>query len=354
MYCGTPTKRGKTGEHIVPKALGGARTLNATPNRAVCQQCNSGPLSRVDNELSSRSYLSMIASQRLSPRLWQAWDVDHGAHNLLVEARPAWHADESLNSLVAYPQITFERTGPELRGDAEEMVRFGREDFAKVLFKAARRCFDRYCAGEKALHLEHVRSGVTDDGYRLAPRIFSPHSIFEIVRDINLQSFILRFASQEGKRFGLLSLSKLDAVQPLKNWSQKIGSRYPTFSFYFDVGDSLRGLMKIGLNLIAAYCPNTPVSPEAFGDPIRVILGQVPIPPAVMVQNGFVHAEDVACIKGNANEHSFRLAHVRGVWHVYFCFFGGGVGAYVRIPGPTAKAGRAQTSWPRSSQRRGR
>src|SRR5271166_1275960 len=100
LYCGTPTKRGKKGEHIVQEAIGGGRTLNDAGTAVVCQKCNSGVLSKIDRELCSRSYLSMVASQDLEENLWQTWDIDHGSDQLLVEARPSWHEDKTLNYLV--------------------------------------------------------------------------------------------------------------------------------------------------------------------------------------------------------------------------------------------------------------
>jgi hypothetical protein len=99
--------------------------------------------------------------------------------------------------------------------------------------------------------------------------------------------------------------------------------------------------MKLGLNLIAAYCPNTPVNHETFADPIRAITSKEQIPQRVMMTNGFVHAEDIAGISSNVNEHAFRLVHIDGVWHVYLSFFGGSVGAFVRIPGPNCEVWRS-------------
>lgn len=274
LYCGKPTKRGRKGEHIVPEAIGGALTLNDVSARAVCTTCNNGVLSQLDKELCSRSYLSMIASREMGAHLWQTWDVDHQSNNLLVEARPAWAADEMLNSLVCYPQITFERTGPEVRGDSEEFRQFGQEDATKVLFQAARHCFRRYRAGEKgALNFERIRTTVIHNGYRFAPRIFAPHSINEVARNIRKQSFVLRFGSEEDKRFALQSLLNLNVGRQLKKWTHQPGSHYPTICFFFDIGDTIRALMKLGLNLIAAHCPNTPVNRESFAGAIRIIRG---------------------------------------------------------------------------------
>ncbi len=337
LYCGEPTSRGCKGEHVVPEVIGGSFTLNdVVPNRPVCRTCNSGVLSQLDKELCSRSYLSVIASREIGAHLWQVWDVDHDANNLLMEARPKWAADESLNSLVCYPQIIFEQSGAEVRGDSEEFLRFGREDASKVLFRAVRRCFDKYRAGEKGvLHFERVRSLAVRDEYRLAPRIFTPHSIDEVANNIRNQSFILRFSSAEDKRFALYSLSKLGDASRLRNWGRMRGSYYPMVSTFFDLDSTMRALMKLGLNLIAAFCPNTPVNHESFKSAVRMILGKAgQIPPEIVMSNGFVHAEDIQTINASDNAHSFRLVHIEDMWHVFSSFFGGNVGSYVRVPGP--------------------
>lgn len=335
IYCSTPTKRGQKGEHIIPRVIGGGRTLNEVPNRAVCTKCNSGVLSQLDRELCSRSYLSAIASQEIDAHLWQAWDVDHGSHNLLVEARPAWGADETLKSLRCYPQITFERTGPDVRGDYEEFCEFGQENFTRVLFKAARNCFDRYRRGEKGvLHFERVRSGVVHDDCRLAPRIFVRTSINEVAHNIQKQSFILRFMSQEDKRFALHSLSDLGDGRDINKWSHTPGSHHPTISFFFDAGDTMRALMKMGVNLIAAYCPNTPVDRNSFSSAIRTIMDETQVSPRLLNTNGFVRAQDVQVIKADGNAHSFRLVHIDQMWHIYASFFGGKIGSYVSFRGP--------------------
>jgi hypothetical protein len=337
LYCGEPTKKGRKGEHIVPEAIGGALTLNDRPtNRVVCSKCNSGVLSQLDKELCSRSYLSIVASQEIDAHLWQVWDVDHQANNLLVEARPSWAPDKVLNSLICYPQITFERKGQDIRGDSAEAIRFGREDFSKVLFKAVRESFGRYRSGEKgALNFERIRSGVIHQGYRLAPRIFTPHSISEIAANVRKHSFILRFANEDDLFFVLGSLSNLRNSAKVDRWTHKLGSPYPTIALFFDKGATMRALMKLGLNLIAAYCPKTPVNYESFAQAIRPIRDEAgQMPPGVLLKNGFIHAEDIQCIKAPNNAHSFRLIHTDHKWHIFSSFFGGKVGSYVMVVGP--------------------
>src|SRR5262249_5931994 len=155
------------------------------------------------------------------------------------------------------------------------------------------------------------------DGYRLAPRIYTPHSISEIARNVGKQSFVLRFASEEDKHFVLQTLPNLPDGRGLTGWTHKPGSHYPTSCFFFYIGAPTRPIMKLGLNLVAAHCPNTPVNHESFAGAIRVIRGQAgQIPPPVFLMNGFVHAEDVQAIKAPGNAHSFRLVHMDRKWHV--------------------------------------
>jgi HNH endonuclease len=181
LYCGEPTRRGRRtqGEHIIPEAIGGALTLNGVSDRRVCTDCNTGVLSQIDNELCRRSILSVVASYEIDSRVWQAWDIDHEAKDLLLEARPLWGNGGKLRSLALYPQLTFEQSGPDIRGDREEFRDFGMGDSAKVLFKAIRHCYGRHRSGDKrALFFEPICPETVRE-YRFAPRMFTPHSIQE-------------------------------------------------------------------------------------------------------------------------------------------------------------------------------
>lgn len=341
MYCGRPTRRGRKGEHIIPEVIGGARTLNDGSGRIVCPDCNSGVLSLLDRELCCRSFLSAVASQQLDGQIWQAWDVDHAAKNLLVEAKPIWDASGALDGLSCYPQITFERDGPDVRGTPEEFRQIGREDFPRVLFGAVRHCFGRYRDGSRALHFEKVRSGAVGNGYRLPPRIYTRHPITAIAANIREQAFVLRFVTEEDKQFVLQTLPNLGDGRRFKKWEIKPGSHHPTISFFFDIGETIRALMKIGLNLIAAYCPNTPVDRQSFSQAVRLILGESgSISSAVLRSNGFVAPDVVADLRADGNAHAFRLIHVDRTWHVYSSFFGGKIGSYVRFSGPNGEAWR--------------
>jgi hypothetical protein len=208
LYCGIPTQRGNKGEHIVPEAIGCTLTLNDFHGRLVCSSCNNGVLSRVDNELCRRSYLSIIASQEISTPLWQAWDVDHANSNQLVEARPMW-TDGILSDLITCPQMTFGSGSPDYRGDSAEMLRFGYDDFYQVFVRSVRYAFQRYKGGVRnAINIEKVESDITKENYRFWPRVYSPHTIWEIARKIRKSRFVLRYVTEDDKRHALNCLER--------------------------------------------------------------------------------------------------------------------------------------------------
>lgn len=332
IYCGESVRKVRRGEHIVAEAIGGKLTISEVcEGRNVCNKCNNGVLSEVDRELCSRSGLSMIAGQQLDAFIWQTWDVDHGENNLLVEAEP----DFSGQSMTLFPQMIFESAGPQLRGDQEQLQRFGSENFQKVFIRFMLEAFHEFESGKTSrLNPKKVSaSAALRSRYRYPPRIFARRPIEQFASGM---SFELQYLTSAERRFALSQLEKWDTSKSFRNYEVGIGSELPTFSFSFDAGKVLRALAKQAVNLLAAYCPNTPVDREGFQDVIRVVLCEIPVSPELLCANGFVHAADIQPIKVE-NAHSFRLLHMDGHWHIYSSFFGGRIGAFVRFPGPNGE-----------------
>lgn len=333
LYCGREARKIGKGEHIIPQALGGAGTI-----KNVCQECNNEVLSTLDKELCSRSPVSIIASREIDAHIWQVWDVDHASKNLLLEARPKWN-NRTLNSLILYPQLVFDKSKSYIQGDREEIEVFGNEDFDRVIIKSILNAFHHYDAGERSwLHLEHIE--LNDDlssNYRYPPRIFSRHPIDEIAKQIIRRkkvSYILRYATDEDRHFALNSLDRWNPAIRRDNIDVGRGSYEPWVRFFYDPTKILRGFYKIAMNVLSAYCANTPVNNQSFSDAINVILGSTPVTSWHFEGSGFVNPHHIKAIACPNNGHSFRVFHMDGQWHVISSFFGGQVGSFVGFEGP--------------------
>jgi hypothetical protein len=337
LYCGQKTSppRKRKGEHVIPEALGGGLYISDHAEVVVCEKCNNGVLSVLDRELCNRSFLSMVASQEIGAEVWQAWDVEHSGGNQLLEARPVWE-DGELKDLHCYPQILFNRSGPEMFGDHVELSNFGYENSQKVLYRAAIGAYQRWMANARnGLHFERMESRIVNDSYTYSPRVYTNRSIQEISRRLDRQSFVVRYRTEAEKRFALRRLSQIEACKKPDKWTWKPGSREPAVAILFDMGLVTRALMKIGVNLLATFCTKTPVNHLSFEQTINLIRGiSHPSEDAIKL-NGFVHAEDW---KEFASEgHSFRVVHLRGIWQVYASYFGGKIGTVSSFPGPNCE-----------------
>jgi hypothetical protein len=338
LYCDAPTEDKGKGEHIVPAAIGGTWTLRQRANVLVCQKCNNECLSKIDEEFSRRSYVAVIASQELDAKLWQAWDVDESEGNLLIEARPIW--EQGGLTLMQYPQIHFDLTGPQIRCDVEEMNRFGREEFVSVLVGEVRRVFEDFLRGNRReFKHEPVQASVPERGFRYIPRVYGAHTIEEMAARGKKQ-YRLRYLTVEDRDFALETLGNIASWKPFQNAHVREGAKVGRFSIYFDRVSAMRGMMKIGLNLIAAYCRRTPVNFRTFNPVARLIKGDDENEHQLLEQSGFVKAEAIQSI-AVSGAHTFRLIYKNpqtigepGTWTVYQSYFGGRIGAIVNFPGP--------------------
>jgi hypothetical protein len=333
FYCNGPAKNIKDGEHVIPQAIGGALTIVEMSGLLVCHKCNNGVLGLIDRELCSRSYLAYVASQELNASLWQMWDVDHAAENQLVETRPDW-VDGELNGMYCYPQMIFESGTPHIRCNPKEAAEYGHEAFEKTLVDAMHDAFQRHksCIGKKGLFFEPVETELIPKGCKLDPRVFTRHTISEIAK--KKRTFIVRYKSNEDKEAALNQLAGLSEWKKLKRWKDKPSSQVPSMANVFDLGRTLCGLMKIGVNLLAAFCKKTNVSRDTFLTPIQLIRGEFHPHTDLFNFYGFARADDLAALHTADKSHAFRLSYFWDQWNVYLSFFGGRIGAFVAIPGP--------------------
>jgi hypothetical protein len=324
MYCGKPVGRVRRGEHLIPEALGGALTTHD-----VCGRCN-GAFSDIDRELCSRSPLSAVAARELDSTLWQAWDVDESAGNVLLEGRP----DFARSSFWCYPQLIVLPSHVEFRADFNELMEFGSDRFNVLFSRKLRRLFWEHEHGNrKAFHLYRVRgSEKLFAHYRYPPRFFVRGSVADACGDKSVE---LRFVTPADRLMALRSVERGSALAPMKSARRAIGSELPVMRFFFDGARVWRALAKIAVNLLHHYCARTVVTLETFPSVIAEIRGAQTFSPSRMKEGGFVWASDVDALKSEDGEHAVRLFHAEGHWHASFAFFGGQCGAVVRFPGPT-------------------
>jgi hypothetical protein len=335
IYCGKPVGKVKDGEHVIPKALGGALTI-----KNVCLQCNNS-FSDIDRELCCRSPLSLVASQVIDDaNIWQSWDLDISSNNLLLEARPVWDRTKlAYKHFLQYPQIIFEPNGPQICGDLNELHEFGFEDFQRVITKTMLKCFQRYKNREKGfIHFEHIEPNKNISHiYRYPPRIFWRHSIYDIakrLREHNYSSFILRSLSNSDRRYALNAMNNWNYTSCFSKTEIRKGSSVPPIRFYHDPGKVVRALAKIALNIMAAHWPNIPVNHRSFRNVIKIIFDDNLVNDNMLQANGFIYPSDIETIKCSEGGHSFRLMHSDGWWKVFSSFFGGKVGTFISFPGP--------------------
>ncbi len=330
IYCSGPLVKIGKGEHMIQESIGGTLTL-----RTVCSECN-GKFSELDKELCSRSYLAAVSSQERDSRIWQVWDVDHDADNVLIEAKPDW----SRLGLRTFPQIIFELGAHYLRGDVEDFRLFGAQDLPRIIAAAAIRAFRKCCSGEKGwVHLERIEFDARnqfDRQYRFPPRVYFPHSVAELARRLargKSASLTLRYSNSRDARFALAALQNWSGSTTWGDFQATRNSASPTFRFFFDTGKVLRALQKNAVNMLAHCCRKTIVDRQHFGSIMDQILGRVPVTANDLQNHGFVRAANVRSISVSGT-HSFRLCHARGEWLIIASYFGGKIGAAIRFPGP--------------------
>src|SRR5207249_8556008 len=90
--------------------------------------------------------------------------------------------------------------------------------------------------------------------YRYPPRIFSRRPIAQFRRGM---SFEFQYLTTAEKNFALSQLEAWDDSRRFGELEIRRGSALPAIRCFFDAAKVLRALVKLGVNLLAAFCPNT-------------------------------------------------------------------------------------------------
>jgi len=212
------------------------------------------------------------------------------------------------------------------------MKQFGKDAFQQVFVRHMREAFSAFKAGNRSrLNPKRVNQPATFWGrYRYPPRVFARRMIDSFESGM---SFDFQYRTTADKNFGLSQIDNWKSNRSLEKFHSTSGSEYPVIACLYECDKVVRALLKIAVNLLAAYCPNTPVNRLGFGRVIRVITGEEKTHPALIRDNGFVHSRDVEALSLPDGSHSFRLVYANGSWRVWSSFFGGRIGSFVSFPG---------------------
>jgi hypothetical protein len=279
IYCDKRMKAGYRGDHVFPESLGGGLALLDRTDYQVCSDCNGGVLGQLDDELATKSFVAQVTCQLKNSYLWQSWNIDP-AKNLMFEAEQQFDKETGeLMTMRAYPQIIFAEK-PEIIVDIQEGEAFGLQRAAAVLLEGARKCYERHLVKAKKgkLNPERIRTDAVQ-GTLYPPRMFARTTIMEMEKNIDQQSFQLRFTKQEEMQYVLSWLPRLPRPEEYMNFRTSEGSPSPRTAHYFDMGKVVRALMKIGLNAIMVFCPNTRVSKQTFTEPFLLLPAARPMNP---------------------------------------------------------------------------
>ncbi|MCZ6652199.1 MAG: hypothetical protein O7D91_04145 [Planctomycetota bacterium] len=326
LYCGKPARGIRRGEHIIPEALGGTRTI-----KCVCMTCNNETLSRLDDELVSRSFLSVLLLGSSGKKLKYSWDVDHESGNMQLEA----DAQNEFTTMKLYPQIIFCEDGPQLRGDEAEYSSVGSETFQELFVQHLCEAYSDYNNGtdKSKLIFEHIR--YVPAGKSFPPRVFSRKRIVDFKHGMH---FICRYKNRADKEFLLKNLDTLKPTMRFGTYQSMLGSPLPGFNLSFDVIRLIRALTKIGINLLANYCTATTVNNGHFREAIRFVMtGGARDVRRVISRCGFVAPSEMRALWSRENVHRFRLVYFKwpGKWYMYCAFFGGRACAKIEFVGPS-------------------
>lgn len=325
LYCGGEVRNVRKGEHIIPDAIGGTKTL-----KCVCTTCNNETLSVLDKELVSKSHLSIVSFEELKKKVGLSWDIDHDLDNMLLEAEPG----AGFATMRQWPQIVFCEDGPQLRGDEKEFSELGSDPYQRIFLKHLCKAFSEYQQGQRRHRLIFEQIRKIQAGASYPPRAYAERR----VRSFNdRMHFKCRYRDGGGKSFLLEQLKLLKTTTRFSKYDTVLGSPKPGFALSFDAITVIRALTKIGVNLLAEYCTKTEVDRYGFRSTIRFITAGASYvePRRLLSRCGFVRPDFLSVLKCSPGSHKFRLAYYKipQRWYLYCAFFGGMCCAKVEFEG---------------------
>jgi len=327
IYCGGPTGRVRKGEHVVPRALGGTKTI-----KNVCSTCNNGVLSTLDEELATKSPLSiarMLSLEKATDRLWAiSGDKQSGA--IRYESK----YDASRGTLVTYPQLILEQDGWTLTADDSDIQQIGIGEFQRMFFS----CLTL----RKKLINAPLKDTVDTDNY--PPRIFSRRPLCKFEEGMN---FHLGYATESDKDFARNCLSRIRESTRIDSPAERVFGSESSLEISCDQFVVARGLLKISVNLIAWFM-GSDFETDEFTPAIRRIMDPRTCGLGLLKSVSFVQAGELDELAAQSKGHSFRFDFEpeRKMWTCCASFFGGTIGAVMEFPGMRWRSNTVQVHVP--------
>lgn len=308
-YCGQPIPSGqRSREHIIPKSLG----CNAKISN-VCSSCNSGELSRIDDELKSESPLKFLADSS---------DRSDWAYNPHFPF-PLEHGIESgYSENKVWPQLLLLDSGslfffaPEQAVDPQDLLNVFLNCLALRISKQ----------GPKALIWESVKARTPD----FPTRVYTRHRYAEVSEK---NHFFCRFVGGVDKDEVLYKIDSARKKFRKAKPSPVItpGNSEISGVFRYDIRKVKRALTKIGVNALARICSDTEITrdvlPQAI-DFVRYERDSYDVKPTWFVNN-----HDIQWMRCPENLHKVHIECDRPWIKIHVAFYGGKAGAFVWFPG---------------------
>jgi hypothetical protein len=334
LYCSTISTRSK--EHLIPAALGTKEYIRK--GVAICGKCNNGTLSKLDNELCTKSFLSMIASRELEKNLCNLWAIEESNERVFIEAYPVWNGDV-FQRFVPFPQIVFTSGRPRFYLDGNDVLRHDTSDVMSLLTRLVKKQFSIYKVERKACHFEKVPNSLITSSHEFPPRVLFRKTFAELAESYSHRkkqsSLIFRYLKDLDLKKAMIAIDALDSPNKLSNqWDRCRLAKLNRVGVDYDVCLVFRALLKIGLHLIHHVSRNNDISSNEYTMVRDIITGKRVVREEDLVYQGFISTKQFGFIFDDApKNHQFLIQNCDGIWTVISSFFSKSIGTCVRFKG---------------------
>lgn len=335
LYCTNATK--KSNEHLIPAALGSKEYVRT--GVTICEGCNNGALSTLDNELCTKSFLALVASKELGKNLANLWAIDESSDRIFIEAYPVWDIDV-FQRFVPFPQIVFTAGRPRFYLDGKDALLHNTTDVISLLTRLAKRQFSKHKADERrSCHFEKVSSSLITTRAEYPPRVLFRKTFKELAdnhRDRKkTSSLVFRYLTDPDLQRAMIALDSLESPnKPFKRWDECRPSTLNRVGIDYDVCLAFRALLKISLHLVHHASFENDISCDEYTLVRQLINGKSGMRDKYTVDQGFIAKAQLKPLFDEIPKaHQFLIQNYGGLWTVISSFFNQSIGTCIRFSG---------------------